>query len=134
MYNEETGKMETIRSLLKVKDAKIWTRSTSNEWGRLARGNDAGVKYTDTIDFINKEEVPQGRAVTYGNFVYDFRPLKSEPYRVRIVVGGDKLTYDEDAAAPAASLLETKILLNSVISDHKKHNARFFSADFYKNP
>ena len=54
MYNEETGKKETIRSLLNGKDTKIWTKSTSNEWGRLARGNDAGVKYTDTIDFINK--------------------------------------------------------------------------------
>ena len=37
-----------------------------------------------------------------------------------MVVGGNQHTYDEDAGAPVASLLETKILLNNVISDSSK--------------
>ena len=58
----------------------------------------------------------------------DKRPLKPEPFRVRIVVGGDRLSFDEDAGSPATDLLETKILINSTISDSDQ-GARFLSAD-----
>ena len=105
-----------------------WETALSNKWGRLARGNKNGVTHTDTIEFIPQEQVPQGRDVTYASFVCDHCPLKSEPWRVRIVVGGDRLTYEDDAGSPAASLLETKILLSSVISDAHK-GARFMSLD-----
>ena len=80
------------------------------------------------MEFIPKHEVPPNRDVTYANFVFDYRPLKDEPYRARMVVGGDKLTYHDDAGSPAASLLETKLLLNSTISDADK-GARFLSLD-----
>ena len=73
------------------------------------------VSYTDTIDFIHKHEVPNGRDVTYATYVLDYRPLKSEPYRERITVSGDRLTYDNDAGSPVANLLKTKVLLNSTI-------------------
>jgi hypothetical protein len=43
-----------------------------------------------------------------------------EAYRIRMVVGGDKLLYPDDPASPAASLLETKLLINSTISDAHK--------------
>ena len=43
----------------------------SNEIGRLAQGNDRGVKLTDTIDFIFKNEMPTDKIVTYANFVCD---------------------------------------------------------------
>ena len=122
------GKKETIDSVMQGSDRKIWNQSLSNEWGRLAQGNNKGVTSTDTIDFITREEVPQGKDITYATFVLDYRPLKSEPHRVRITVGGDKLTYNDDAGAPAANLLETKILVNSTISDANK-GARFMSAD-----
>ena len=55
------------------------------------------VSYTDTINFIPKHEVPNGKDVTYATYVLDYRPLKSEPYRVKITVDGDRLTYDNDA-------------------------------------
>ena len=45
-----------------------------------------------------------------------------------MAVGGDKLTYHEDISSPTASLLEMKILLNSVISDTAK-GARFLTCD-----
>ncbi len=125
---DANGKRETVESLLKGPDAEVWNKSLSNEYGRLAQGNKYGVRSTDTIEFITKEEVPAGRDVTYASFVCDYRPLKSEPYRIRIVVGGDRLSYDDDAGSPATDLLETKILLNSVISDADK-GARFMSAD-----
>jgi len=37
-----------------------------------------------------------GKAVTYGNFICDIRPLKSEKYRTRLTVGGDRLPYEAD--------------------------------------
>ena len=94
----------------------------------MANGNDYGVNGTQTIEFIHHSEVPPDRDVTYATFVCDFRPLKSEPYQIRITVGGDRLTYNDDAGSPAANLLETKILINSIISDAAK-GARFMTAD-----
>ena len=54
--------------------------------------------------------------------------MKAEKYRVRLTVGGDKLEYNADAASPAASLLETKLLLNSVISQSAQ-GCRFMTLD-----
>ena len=68
------------------------------------------------------------KKITYANFVCDYRPLKTEKYRVRMTIGGDRLTYDHDTTSPAASLLETKLIINSVISDAKK-GARFLTMD-----
>ena len=124
---DENGKKETLDTLLK-RDPLIWGRALSNEWGRLANGNKYGVIATNTIEFILKEDIPPDCDITYATFVCDRRPLKPEPFRVRIVVGGDGLTYGEDSGSPATDLLETKILINSTISDASK-GARFMSAD-----
>jgi len=125
---DENGKRETIDSLLQGKSSQVWIRSLSNEWGRLANGNDAGIKGTQTIAFIPKSLVPSDKKVTYATMVCDYRPLKDEKYRVRITVGGNKLPYHDDAGSPVADLLETKILLNSTISDAKR-GARFMCLD-----
>ena len=45
-----------------------------------------------------------------------------------MVDGGNKLPYDDDAGAPAASLLETKLLINSIISD-ASIGAKFMTLD-----
>ena len=48
-------------------------------------------------------------------------------------MGGDCLEYESDAGSPAALLVETKLLLNSTISDAHQ-GARFMSAglkDFF---
>ena len=39
-----------------------------------------------------------------------------------------QITYDKDSGSPATDLIETKLLLNSIISDSKK-GARFMSLD-----
>ena len=60
--------------------------------------------------------------------VCDYRPLKSDPFRVWLTLGGDKLEYIHDAASPAATLLESKMLFNSTISDAQK-GAQFLTLD-----
>ena len=54
--------------------------------------------------------------------------LKSEPWRLRIVVGGDKLYHKLYADSNADSLFETKLLINSVIYDARR-GASFMSLD-----
>jgi hypothetical protein len=128
IYNEH-GKKETLDTLLNGKDSAIWMNSLANEFGRLAQGCLAnGILGTDTIDFIHQHEVPSNKQVTYGNFICDHRPLKTETHRARCTAGGDKLTYDGDSGSPAASLLETKLIVNSTISDAHK-GAKLLCAD-----
>ena len=55
--------------------------------------------------------------------------LKSESHIVRLTVGGDKLEYPKETSSPATSLIESKLIANSVISNHKSKNARFCSLD-----
>lgn len=130
IYNKETGKRETLDSALKGPDQNKWSQGLINELGRLAQGgNDSSIPHNDCIEFVPFSDVPNNKKVTYGQFVLDYRPLKADKWRVRLVVGGDKLDYTMDAGSPAASLIETKLLLNSVISDHKKHNSRFMTCD-----
>ena len=60
--------------------------------------------------------------------VCDIRPLKEEINRIRMTIGGDKLPYEFDTASPATDLIETKLIINSVISEFDK-GARFCSID-----
>ena len=128
IYNSVTGKRETIDSLITGSTASIWRQALSNELGRLSNGLPGRVQGTNTISFIHKSAVPSNKKVTYANMVCDYRPLKSEPNRVRLTVGGDRLDYAYDVGSPAASLLEAKLLINSTISDADR-GARFFAAD-----
>ena len=49
-------------------------------------------------------------------------------YRIRLVAGEDRLDYAGDLGAPEASLLETKLIINSVIFN-AKDGAKFMSYD-----
>ena len=127
---DKVGKKLSLDKLLQDPiSKKNWFPSTKNELGRLAQGFHNLVKAFDTMDFIHKHDVPTHKVVTYANFVCDYRPLKSEPFRVQMTIGGDKLSYDDETGSPTASLLEEKLLANSVISDHKKHNSKFCTID-----
>eukprot|EP00804_Cyclotella_cryptica_P009391 CCRYP_018074-RA/>CCRYP_018074-RA protein AED:0.17 eAED:0.15 QI:0/0/0/0.75/0/0/4/0/1210 len=93
------------------------------------------VKGTNTIVFIAYNEIPPQRRkdVTYGRIVANYRPEKEDPYRIRLTVGGNRITYPGDCGTPTADMLTTKILLNSVISTK---GARFMTIDikdFYLN-
>jgi hypothetical protein len=134
MFNPTTGRAETIDSLIRGPDKSIWITSLSNEWGRCAQGVTKNrplsehVTGNKTIYFIRPNQVPAGRKVTYANFVCTMRPGKAEPYRIRMTVGGDRLDAFQDVRSPAVGILDTKLHLNSTISDAKK-GARYCTGD-----
>ena len=80
------------------------------------------------MNFIPHSQIPSNNKVIYASLVCNHRPLKSEKWRVRLVVEDDKLTWPYDTGLPAANLLETKLFLDSVISDSDK-GARFMILD-----
>ena len=125
VVNKTTGKPEEYSVLVKGPDQHIWEQSYINDLGRLAQGID-NIAGTNTIFFIPHYDVPKGKKVTYGKKEISIRPNKAETHSVRLTVGGDKLTFDGDTTTQCASLITTKILLNSVISTP---NARFGTID-----
>ena len=62
----------------------------------------------------------------YANPVCDYCPHKDEPYRIRLTIVGDKLTYPSDSGSPDTTLLEAKIIFDGVISNP---GSLFISAD-----
>ena len=80
------------------------------------------------IEFIHHNQVPSNMNVIYATFVCDYRLLKSEPWQVRIVVEGNKLSCNNGPSSQAALLLESKILLNNNFFD-TKHRGLFMSLD-----
>jgi hypothetical protein len=112
---------------LLLENKPVWGKSLSNELGRLTQGV-REVKGTDAMEFIPFHQVPKNKKVAYANMVCDHRPHKTEKYRVRLTIGGDVLDYFGSTASPAASLIETKLLLNSTISDSHL-GARFCTID-----
>ena len=126
MFGEQ-GKKQSLEKLLTGLTKQIWNKASANELGRLDQGIN-NVNGNDFSDFIHHKDVPKSKILTYANMVCDIRPLKAEKYSVQLMVGGDWLHYPENTASPAATLLETKFLLNSTISQ-SAHSARFMPID-----
>jgi hypothetical protein len=128
-----TGQQLEYCQLLQQTDLKpIWERAFANELGRLAQGV-CDIKGTDTIVFIHASEIPKERTVTYRRLVCDIRPQKAEQHRVRLTVGGDRISYPGETATKNADLTTSKCLWNSTISTP---DARYMCADvknFYLN-
>lgn len=112
-------------TLLNGEIKKTLNTSLANEWGILARDITNLVQCADKI--IAKAEVPTGRKVTYG-IICDYGPLKNDIWLVLLTVVGDQLEYPYEAASHSASLIETKLIFNSTISDAHK-DARFMTLD-----
>ena len=108
--------------------------SLTNKWGRCAQGVSLNrtpattILGNRTIYFILPHQVPTDRKVTYATFVCTMRPGKAEKYRIRMTVGGDKLDAYQDVRSPAVGITDTKLHLNSTISD-TKHGARYCTGD-----
>ena len=130
-----TGQNQEYRQLIRSPHTKeLWERSAANEFGRLMQGLKRGnIQGTETMRFIKRSEMPQGRQATYAKYVCEYKPNKQEKERTRITVGGDCIDYPGEVATKSADITTIKCLLNSVISTK---NGRFATADvknFYLN-
>ena len=81
---------------------------------------------TNTIFFIAKSAILQGRKITYARMVPSIRPTKAEVNRVCVTVGGYRLDFPDATTTHCAGLTTTKCLLNSTISTP---GARFMTLD-----
>ena len=110
----KTGELFEYRHLMKNdKYKEDWGHSFENEIGRLCQGMPGRNDGTNTMFFINKEEVPSDRRkdVTYGKINVNVRPQKEEVNRSRLTVGGDRINYEGDCSTPAAKPLDHQTAL-----------------------
>ena len=72
---------------------------------------------TNTFFFVDKANalVDRCRDVTYSIIVLNYRPEKDDSYRVRLIVGGDRIICPWDCGTPTVDILTFKILLNSIV-------------------
>jgi hypothetical protein len=127
VLNPITGKLEEYRKLQSGADSTNWVRGMFNELARLAQGSKLQNKTgTNTIAFKHPNELPPKKKATYARIVANYRPQKADPYRIRITVGGDRITYIGETFTPNADMTTAKTLFNSTLSTP---NARFMGID-----
>jgi hypothetical protein len=137
VIHKTTGQAMNYRVLLTGPDCTLWLRSMAKSLGRLAQGvgkqrpADQRIAGTSTIFFIQKSEVPSGHLVTYCKQEASLRPTKAETHCVGNCAGGDRLNFPGPAATHTASLVTTKILLNSTISTPNARFSAFNIKNFY---
>lgn len=81
---------------------------------------------TDTIRFIHPSQMPKDRTAAYIRTVCADRPEKTNPKRVRITIGGDRINYPGNTSTKTADMTTVKIQVNSTISTR---DARFMTGD-----
>ena len=127
VLNPDTGTLEEYRQLIKGKQAHLWQNGGYKELARLAQGcKKRGVTGSNTAHFINHRDKPSHKKATYARIVSEYRAHKSDPYRIRITVGGDQILYIGETFTPNADLITAKVLFNSVISTP---GAKFMTID-----
>ena len=116
LYHTVTGAKENYNDI-RAQDLVKWETRFSNDIGRLAQGVGTLMKTGNkNILFISRSKVPSGRNIMYVNPVCEYHPHKDDPYRIRLTIVGDKITYPLQSGSPATILLGAKIIFNSVIS------------------
>ena len=128
VINTFTGAKSSLQTLRSGPDKGTWEISTANEGGSKSCLPSKRINRTNTIFFVSRHTIPSNKKNTYANFVCDIKLSNTETHRVRLTVGGDKLTYDGYPSSPAIRLLDLKIHLNSIISDARK-GARYLTSD-----
>jgi len=114
--NAKTRKQESFRAFLHSNNTIESMRLNSRELGSLTNSiaND-GKNCQTAMRFIPFEKVPKNKPITYRKFHCTIRPHKKEIRRVRMVTGGDKLSYDGPATTETGKITTAKFLFNSII-------------------
>ena len=77
--------------------------------------------------------VDRWRDVTYGRIVINYRPEKYDPYRVRLTVRGDIISFPWDCGTPKVDMLTVNLLLTSIVSIPNAKLMTINIKDFYLN-
>ena len=127
VYDPASGQYLEYRHLLKTSSKQVWENGCSKEFARLCQGRSKDdTAGTDTITWIDPNELPSNKRPTYIRACANYRPQKADPFRVRCTLGGNVIDYPGPKSAPTASIPLVKILLNSVLSTP---NAKFHTID-----
>jgi hypothetical protein len=127
VLNTKTGKLEQYKQLVQGSDSKLWINGMSKELARLTQGRkQQDVPFHDVMEWKHPRELPPGCTPTYLRVCANFRPQKSDPYRVRCTMGGNLITPKGPTHTPTADLSLFKLFVNSVISTK---NAKFMDLD-----
>jgi hypothetical protein len=119
VINQDTGASLDYRHLIQDETTfPVWNKSATNQFGSLAQGIGGRIEGSNKIFFIPLKAVPKGKIITYGRFVVEIRPKKTETHRVRLHVGGNLIHYPGDVSTRSADLTTSKCLWNSTISTH----------------
>jgi hypothetical protein len=117
VINQDTGTSLEYRQLIQDETTlPVWNKAEANEFGYLAQGVGDRIEGSNTIFFIPRQAIPKGKIVTYGRFVVDIRPNKTETHQVRLTVGGKLIQCLGDVSTLSADLTTSKCLWNSTIS------------------
>jgi hypothetical protein len=118
VINQDTSVSLEYRHLIQDEGTfPVWNKAEANEFGRLAQGVGGRIEGSNTIFFIPRQAVPKGKNDTsYGTFVVDIRPNKTETHRVCLTVGGNLIQYPGDVSTRSTDLTTSKCLWNSTIS------------------
>lgn len=133
VVHPDTGKLVEYQDLRTSSEGARWELACAREWARLMQGLPAvDIPHgRNTITFIHKNQVPSGRRITYLRIVSNYRPQKSDPYRIRFTVGGDRLSYDGDTATRTSDLTTFKLCINAVLSHPSRKACTIDLSDFY---
>jgi hypothetical protein len=138
VIDQITGQSYEYRHLVTGKvtghSTEVWTKSFAKELGRLANGLGTRIpKGTNTICFINRNQVPTDRKVTYGRIVCTICPQKKETHRTRLTVGGNLIDYPYDVSTPTADIITAKVIFHSAVSTPNAKCMGHDMKDFYLN-
>ena len=111
-----------LDNLFSGSDATIWEKSICNKLGRLSHSILGQVQGTKVVIANIRRMYQKNKKFTYINMVCDYRSSNEEKYRLRLTIREDKLDYDSETASPTTNSINTKILVNSIISD--AHNVQ----------
>jgi hypothetical protein len=105
VINQDTGASLEYRQLTQYETTfPVWNKAAANEFGRLAQYIGGRIEGSNIIFFIPRQAIPKGKIVTYGRFVVDIRPNKTETHRVHLTVGGNLIQYPGDVSTHSADL------------------------------
>ena len=83
--------------------------------------------------FTPWHKLPKNKKPACTKTCCNYRPQKVGKHRIRMTIGGDRLTCEGETATPTASIITIKTHVNRTISTPKARCCTFDVKDFYLN-